>query len=422
MTRAVTAMTEQLALSPAQRRYLLRNPDLARLHQAVWFEVDDPVSAPVMRLALARLVHDQEAFHARFSSAGAVRAAPVAPEVREVACETLSAEALATASVPLHDWIDVTSGRLLAAAIVSDARGARRLVLVAHHLVVDIASWGIIRESLNAYCADIARGARAACLQPRVNFWEWMRSLAALAEGPQLDADLAYWESVVRACPSCGPGCRDANAGRERDTRVITADVRLSAEAAGRVREVPSLIVGALSHAMGGSVAFELESHGRALPGTALDAAGIVGWFTARYPLVMPAGTAPLAEHVAAAAAVIRQDAARLAAYGALRYLSKAAARLAWTPLISVNFRGRRSAFVAADRPQPRRPLRGGEPCPGPAIAPDMVRAAPWEVDAIIEGETLRVALYYLPETAAGSAAEPVLRRAVETFSGARHG
>ncbi len=415
-------MTEQFALSPAQRRYLLRNPDLARLHQAVWFEADESVTAPLMRLALARLVRDQEVFHARFSSVGAVRAAPVVPEVREVACETLSTGALAAASAPLHDSIDVTSGRLLAAAIVSDARGARRLVLVAHHLVVDIASWGIIRESLNAYCAGIARGARAPSLRPRVSFWEWTESLAALVEGRRLDADLAYWESVVRACPSPRPGCRGANAGRERDTQAITADVQLSAEAAARVREVPSLIVGALSHAMGGSVAFELESHGRALPGAVLDVAGAVGWFTARYPLAVPAGTAPLAEHVAAAAAVIREDAARLAAYGALRYLSEAAARLAWTPVISVNFRGRRAAAAPADRPRPRRPLRGGEPCPGPAIAPDMVRAAPWEVDAIIDGETLRVALYYLPETAAGSAAEPVLWRVAGTLSGARHG
>lgn len=406
-------MTGHLVLSPAQRRYLARAPDLVRLHQAVYFELDGPVTAGVLSGALAQLVLDQEVFQARFSAAGAVRAAAVVPEVREVTSETLSADEMAAISAALHLSIDVQAGRLLAAAIAHDAAGARKVILAAHHLVIDIVSWGVVRESLNAYCREIILNSRPSPLRPPCSFWEWTDAVRALVANHHLAGDLEYWASVVAGCPDGG------QAGLEGDARVVRAEVALtggsSCHAIRQGGHLTPLIVGAMSHAIGDRIGFEMETHGRTFPGARLNTAGAVGWFTGRYPLLAHARGSGLADQVAAAQVALEAVSARTATYSALRYLSGPDAGLEWAPMISLNCRGRATAPAGPGR---RRLLHGGWPCPGPSIAPTMRRAAPWEMDAVLTADTLTVTLSYIPGTVTAAPAAMVLKNALVAVAG----
>jgi non-ribosomal peptide synthase protein (TIGR01720 family) len=242
--------------------------------------------------------------------------------------------------------LDPESGRMLG-AVWFDTGRAGRLLVTAHHLAVDGASWHILRSEL----AALLTGAELPDLYG-ASFPRWARWLAAEAVRPhRVATELPLWERVLageeaRLVPRGRPGGRRTTITLtlppELTDRVLVAapaafgcgpaDVLLTAlaEAAVRLR------------GLGADVLVAIEGDGRGGPFAEMDVAGTVGWLTTLYPVRLTATGEMFWRpgHRAEIDTAIKRTAEHLGAvpqdglgYGLLRYLNPATApRLAGLP------------------------------------------------------------------------------------------
>jgi non-ribosomal peptide synthase protein (TIGR01720 family) len=219
-----------------------------------------------------------------------------------------------------------------------------RLLLAAHHLAVDLHSWGILLEDLEAaYRGQDPRPATSA-------FAAWARRLDEFTRGGGFDDELPYWA-----------GRRPQASGLPAEGHVLHATVASEAVvavhldaartadllAAARARGVQvagvvlaGLALGLRAVARRASFLVDVEGHGREALFGDVDVSRTVGWFTALYPLVVEA-RGSLDETVDGVVAGLGAVPQGGVGFGALRYLSAGLAtraRLSSLPPAQIRF------------------------------------------------------------------------------------
>ena len=177
--------------------------------------------------------------------------------------------------------------------------GGHRLLLVAHHLVVDVVSWRVVLEDLEVLAEQVRQG-RELVLPAKSSSWQsWAARLGREAGSVATSGEVSYWrEQVVpvRALPLDGAGGDNA-VGRSRvveavlgaeEVRALLQDV----PAAFRTR-VNDVLLTAVASAVGawtgdGHVRVDLEGHGREELFGDVDVSRTAGWFTTVSPLRLP--------------------------------------------------------------------------------------------------------------------------------------
>ena len=120
--------------------------------------------------------------------------------------------------------LDLARGPLLRAAVCRTPPGEPdRVLLVAHHLVVDAVSWQILIEDLVTACRQLTEGA-AVQLPPKtadVTRWGWR--LAEQAQSDQVADEARWW---LTRCPAQVPALPvDSEAQGDQDVPNVEADV-----------------------------------------------------------------------------------------------------------------------------------------------------------------------------------------------------
>ncbi|WP_186053261.1 non-ribosomal peptide synthetase [Burkholderia gladioli] len=286
--------------------------------------------------------------------------------------------------------------------------GEPELILVAHHLVMDVVSWrNILNELDSAYGAALHRQLTPAP-QGLTSFRNWHLALAASA--PSREGEHAFWQRMLtpRDGETAEPLGPPGRVGALRTCR-LELDAELSARLGGALNRVfdthvQELLLAALARAWTrwtgqAALRVDIEGHGRQVPaGIDADIARTVGWFTCVYPLRID----PADDWEAA----IRQTRDTLRAvpdgglgYGVLRQagrLSDAAPRpVGWNYLGSATD-GDASHLPTLDARLAAPPLPDGR-------ADDEAVLHPLEVDAAMRGGVL--ALRFAASLAAGSPA-----------------
>ncbi|MDT8913082.1 non-ribosomal peptide synthetase [Amycolatopsis sp. PS_44_ISF1] len=271
-----------------------------------------------------------------------------------------------TVAEGLAAGLDPEAGRMIAFAWLE---AAGRLVVVAHHLVVDAISWLVLLDDL----AAVLRGETLAA--PTTSYAGHAAALTATASSPEVVDGLAGWAEALDAPPLLPRVC---------GLREVTVEV--APELAGRLAKaapaalgvsLTELLCGALRTALTAiqptatDLSVELERHGRVPVLEDHDHTRTVGWFTAIAPLRLTPHTDP----VAAAREVARRLPGERAhvAYGQLRYLNPQTAPLLAArprPQVLFNYLGRGSQDDA---------VHLGAATPGPYAV---------EVNAWLDGRT----------------------------------
>ncbi|HZB29066.1 MAG TPA: condensation domain-containing protein [Streptosporangiaceae bacterium] len=242
--------------------------------------------------------------------------------------------------------LDPESGRMLS-AVWFDTGRAGRLLVTAHHLAVDGASWHLLRSEL----AALLRGAEIHD-HYGASFPRWARWQAEEAVRPhRVATELPLWERELtgedaRLVPRARPGGRRATITLTLPPE-LTEPVLLAAPTAFGCGPA-DLLLTALAEAavrwrgLGADVLVAIEGDGRGSPPAEMDVAGTVGWLTTLYPVRLTATGEMfwLPGHGAEIDTAIKRTAEQLRAvpqeglgYGLLRYLNPATApRLAGLP------------------------------------------------------------------------------------------
>ncbi|MTK33856.1 amino acid adenylation domain-containing protein [Nocardia seriolae] len=307
-----------------------------------------------------------------------------------------------------------------------DRRG--RLILVAHHLVIDGVSWRILIPDLIAAWAQISGGAQPILTETGTSMRRWSYALTEAAEQPARTAELDYWREIA-ATPDPRLGSRELDPAIDRVAAVRSVDVEVDAETtATLLTTLPALFDGTVEDALLAGLALairrwrmepieavliRLEGHGRQqeiVPGA--DLSRTLGWFTTVYPVRLALSGIPIRDALSGGPAMgdaIRAVKHQLAevpdkgiGYGMLRYLNPdtAAELPARVPgRIGFNYLGR---YAAADIPAGLEDL-GWLPTDefGDLHAgehPDVPVTAEIEINAVVVGDRLQ-ASFSFPDT-----------------------
>ncbi|WP_438040320.1 amino acid adenylation domain-containing protein [Sorangium sp. So ce128] len=418
-------LTGDAPLTPIQRWFFEQSgPSPHHWNQTVLLELRQRVSVEALTAAVQAVIDHHGALRLRFTrEAGGWSqyfADAVAAEVARVDLSHLPAEAqpaaLARAAGEHQARLHLTEGPLFR-AVLFDLGPERpgRLLLIAHHLVVDAVSWRILIEDLQTACRQHEGREEIRLPDELVSFGEWAWRLGTHARSEAVARQADAWLAASRptaALPADDPAGSSLEADTVHRTQLLGAeDTRALLQAAPayrmRVDEVLlAAFAGALAQWTGDpAVRVDLEGHGRdALD--ELDLSRTVGWFTSIYPvrLEVPADAAP-ERALKALKEQLRAVPRGGAAYGVLRYLGEdeRAARLREraAPEVRFNYLGRWDDLFASSAL-----FAHAEGEVGRDHDPRAPRRHELEVDAAIVGGRLRVmwsysGARYRPETMA---------------------
>ncbi len=396
-------VTGAVDLLPIQHWFLDPRPTHpAFFNQSVVIEPAGTVDQDALRTALTALWTHHDALRARFlrDDEGAWRQdiaadGPV-PDLLQV--HDPADEERATAAA--HTGLSLDHGPLFTARLFTDGTRPARLLLVAHHLVVDGVSWRILLEDLESAYRQAAAGDPVRLPARTTSIREWAARLRA---DDRFAARLGHWERTARACADPLPVDRDGT-NTTADVREVT--VRLDrAHTDGLLRRVPGVyrtrvddvLLTALGRVLGDwtgrdTVAVGLEGHGREDQlFEDIDLSRTVGWFTSLHPLALSVPAGSWGTALKSVKEQLRAVPDRGLGYGVLRHLARDE-RLARTPEpgISFNYLGRfdwsadAGTLVAA--------VPGGL---GGAEAPETERPHLLDVVARVEDDQLEITWYY---------------------------
>ncbi|WP_437832128.1 amino acid adenylation domain-containing protein [Sorangium sp. So ce1153] len=425
---AEAELTGDAPLTPIQRWFFeLGGPNPHHWNQTVLLELRQRVSFEALTAAVQATAEHHGALRLRFTrEADGWRqrhggsAAEAVARVELVDLADLPAEAqpaaLARAAGEHQARLDLAEGPLLRAVLFElgpDRPG--RLLLIAHHLVVDAVSWRILIEDLQTAYQQHHGGEAIQLPDETLSYGAWARRLCAHARSEEVARQAEAWLAASRptaALPADDPAGGSLEAETVYLTQFLGADdtrALLQATPAYRMRVDEVLLAafaGALARWTGDpAVLIDLEGHGRdALDD--LDLSRTVGWFTSIYPvrLEVPAGAAPDGA-LKATKEQLRAVPRGGASYGVLRYLGEdeRAARLREraAPQVSFNYLGQWDDLFASSAL-----FAHAEGDVGRDHDPRAPRGYELEVDAAIVGGRLRVmwnysGARYRPETMA---------------------
>ncbi|HEY3569257.1 MAG TPA: amino acid adenylation domain-containing protein, partial [Thermoanaerobaculia bacterium] len=385
----------EVPLTPVQRYFLDAEPaDPHHFNQSLLLRLEEPLSPGPLGRALAALTAHHDALRLRLEDG---RRAWIAPREEGNPLTTLDlsalppagrAGALEAAAAALQAGFDLARGPLFRAAHFTLGEGAERLLLVAHHLVVDGVSWRILLD-------DLKTAYQGAPLPPRTTSWKrWAERLAEFAGSAEVRSELPYWladAADLAPLPRDGEGAglsflTTVALGREA-TRALLGEA-----SAAYATQVNDLLLAALVRAFARwtgepRLRFDLEGHGREEIAPDLDLSRTVGWFTTIFPVILaaPSGAAP-GDLIRGVKEALRAVPRRGLGYGLLRYLEEVP-ELAATPdpEVAFNYLGQLDAALGGSG--------SWELAPEPAGSTHSPRQRPRhtvEINAFVLGGELR--------------------------------
>ncbi|WP_332847130.1 non-ribosomal peptide synthetase [Pseudomonas lactucae] len=374
-------VTGAAALTPIQA-WFFESPIHARQHwnQSVLLQPREALDATLLSRALQALVEHHDALRLRFTQDADGRWQQHHVETASVPLDQVQvtdAAQLTSACSRIQAGLNLSEGPLLRGLLLESAQGPR-LLLAAHHLVVDGVSWRILLEDLQRAYRQLQAGQPLDLGHKTTAFQRWGEVLQAQA--PAREVELDFWRATqaigVTSLPLMDElGSRRRDQVRECQVRLdepLTRQLLTQAPQAYRSR-VDELLLTALARVVlratgGESLLVGLEGHGREAPAdfSDVDLSRSVGWFTSLYPVRLQADpSAPAGAAIRGIKEQLRQVPDQGMGYGILRYFGEPQVRAELAagaqPSITFNYLGQTDRGLDAQGLFGIAPERGGD-------------------------------------------------------------
>ncbi len=210
------------------------------------------------------------------------------------------------------------------------------LLIVVHHLVMDVFSWGIVLDDLEQTCEQLRCGQTVLLPKRTTSLGRWGNTLGEYADDPSTQAEMAFWQTHdathAVSLPQDSDGVTEFTEADATSVRVaLSADVMrslLSEVHRAYNTQIMDLCVAALTQTFcewceSSVFRLDLEGHGREPLTEEIDLSRTVGWLTSYYPIAfrLPQDPSPgkLIKDIKEQLRAIPRQGIGL---GALRYLS----------------------------------------------------------------------------------------------------
>ncbi|WP_409488686.1 non-ribosomal peptide synthase/polyketide synthase [Pseudomonas promysalinigenes] len=356
-------VTGEAPLLPIQRLFF-DTEIKARDHwnQALVLEPIEALDAEVLSAALAQVTLHHDALRLRYRRGAEGWVQYHADVDQAVQLDCVQVGDFAQVAAEAQRSLSLEHGPVCRVLLASLADGSQRLLLVAHHLVIDGVSWRILLEDLQSAYQQLLQG-QALRLPAKTSAYKvWGEKLVAHAQSAQLRAELSYWqaqlaegaEGITADHPDGSQAKRHARTHTSRFDTALTRALLQQAPAAYRT-QVNDLLLTALAQALcswsgEASALVQLEGHGREAMFDGIDLSRTLGWFTSLYPVRLQPG-ADIGASIKRIKEQLRNVPNKGLGYGLLRHLGALADREALAalpqPRITFNYLGQFDAGSA---------------------------------------------------------------------------
>ena len=399
-----------LALLPAQQRWLYDGdlPDMGYFALAALFDVPAAFENEHVIEVAAELLRQHDALRTRLRllSGEAVvldGATPPARAVEHVEVGRIDPETVRALSVERQSRLSPGAGRVFRLVHVTDPQGGRRLLVLAHHLVLDGWSMALLVDDLDLLVRQVLRGEPAKLPAASASPGDLASRCAALLTDDRLAGYAEAWRRLPWSDLARLP---QDHHGEGRLPSLTFAESTLSSSSTAALLDsarprlvdlITAAILTALSEWSGHAVhGIDVYTHNRDSEVLDLDLSRTIGYIQATVPIVREVrGTHP-SDLVALAASVSDQtpppfsfDLLRFAGAG---HPDSATLAALPRPTARLNYRGHLDRL---ERRDPDSPLQAAPESTGPNRAPTQAERYQLMFEGdIIDGE-LVVALKY---------------------------
>jgi non-ribosomal peptide synthase protein (TIGR01720 family) len=387
-----TIIDGPVPLTPIQRWFFeqkLPAPD--HWNQAVMLEGPGDCDTAALETAFQELARQHDALRLRFrhTATGTEQFHAASPEAFPFLQIDLSnlppaeqGAAVEQIAAEMQTMLNLATGPLISAALFRlGPPQAFRLLLLAHHLVVDGISFRILLEDLQTAYRQLTQGEALQLAPKTTSFQEWANRLAGYAQSTELQQEAPYWLAEVGAEPL--PVDFPAGGNLEASARAVITSLG-EAETRALLQNVPAayrtqindvlltaLVLAVTKWTGQRALLLDMEGHGREEVIPVVDLSRTVGWFTSLFPVALELGEARLpVEALKTIKEQLRRIPQRGIGYGVLRYLCpEASTRERLTVRrraeIIFNYLGQFDQTLASDAPfrlarESHGPLYGG--------------------------------------------------------------
>ncbi len=334
-------------LTPIQHWFFEQDqPQPQHWNQAMVLTARQPIAAQTLRQAIMHLLRQHDALRLRFKHTDqgwqqdhapyegsipftSVELSHLSPIHQTQAIEQIAAQVQAS--------LDLQAGPLLRTVLFKLGETQQdRILLVAHHLVIDGISWRILLEDVQTAYTQLSLGQTVQLPAKTTSFQQWAQHLVAYAQSDEVRQQLHYWQTLALNTFSRLPV--DQIQGENTVASAHSIMVSLSPQETDMLlHKVPSVyhtqvndvLLTALALLLNnwtgqGSHLIHLEGHGREDLFADIDLSRTVGWFTSLYPVLLDidSHTQP-GQAIKIIKEYLRHIPQKGIGYGLLRYLSK---------------------------------------------------------------------------------------------------
>jgi non-ribosomal peptide synthase protein (TIGR01720 family) len=297
-------------LTPIQRWFLEQYPaNPHHFNQSVILETAPGLSAAVLQQAVNQVVDHHDAFRLRFRRTNDGWEQWIAEGAQEnvfrrVELDLSDQDRLAAhvqaMSTQAQKGLDLERGPLIRMLFFDAGKNApSRLLIVAHHLVIDGVSWRILLEDMNMVVDQLNNGGAPVLPQKTASFRYWARRLSEVAKSSEMRADAGYWLELcgktLKEVQLEDPGNAVEADAQNISTFIDRSDTRQLLQVVRRLKPplpLNNLLIAALARSLAkkygaGYLRIDIEGHGREQDLVGADISRTVGWFTAIAPLLL---------------------------------------------------------------------------------------------------------------------------------------
>lgn len=234
----------------------------------------------------------------------------------------------------LKSTFDLENSLLIKAAIFNLGKQGNRLLITAHHLVVDGVSWRILLEDLATILDRKQRIVKTGLPPKTSSYQKWTKHVKEYAARLQMEKE-CYWTKMMTHVDRQMIMKHDDNQVLMKQTETVSKKLSsevteqwlLHTKTAYQTEPVDLLIISlsmAMQHMSGNqSILMEMEGHGREEIDDELDVSRTVGWFTSIFPVLLTLPESGLAEQIKSVKEQLRQIPNKGIDYLLKRYISK---------------------------------------------------------------------------------------------------
>jgi non-ribosomal peptide synthase protein (TIGR01720 family) len=405
-------------LTPVQRWFFAQeNPEPHWFNLALLFEVRGRLDPDVLQRAANALLAHHDALRMRYTRT----AEGWTQHVAEPHTASVESIGLAAADGPARDaafaehaeriqrGLDLEAGPLIRFALFEMGDGSQRLLIAAHHLVVDAVSWRFLAADLESACRQAERMEEVALPPRTTSFKRWAERLADHARSQEARREADFWIAQAAAGDAPLPADHHGGSNTEGEADFVAAALD-EAETRALLTDVPpvygtqinDVLLAGLARAFGrwtGERALwvDVEGHGREELFDGVDVSRTAGWFTAIHPLRLEVPGEPGAA-LKAVKEQLRAVPAKGVGFGVLRWMgddeTRAALAALPVPRVSFNYLGQMDGAPTAAGDALLVPADGDA---GPLRSPASPRTHLLSIDAAVMEGRLQVRWTYAP-------------------------